>query len=160
MNEKKHFVLTHMDSDQNRSETEAIYQGEFETDKFPVKGAYWREGFLIVPSWFSTGTDAHKYIKKVREHTPGNFYMVQERHYAKGDPRIASAKIIGAMSDVNIYPQPELGKTQERYGEPMVDVWTMWFMNRDLAEQYVTAFNAEIEAAKNIGKADGARSQS
>jgi hypothetical protein len=148
--EKKHFVLTHMDENQDRSETEAFYQGEYEIDQFPVKVSYWKDDYLIVPSWFDTEKAAQEYIKNVYEHISADFYMVQERHYAKGDPRIANAKIIGSIKDVDFCPQPSRGKTQEKSGEPMIDVWTMWFRGLDLAEQYVNVFNKDIAAAKAI----------
>jgi hypothetical protein len=148
---KKYFVLTHMDENQDRSETEAFYQGEYEIDKFPAKVSYWKDDYLIVPSWFDTERAAREYIKNVNEHISADFYMVQERHYAKGDPGIANAKIIGSIKDVNFYPQPSRGETQEKSGESiMIDVRTMWFRGLDLAEQYVNAFNADIAATKAI----------
>jgi hypothetical protein len=73
--------------------------------------------------------------------------MVQERHYAAGDPRIAIAKIVATLSPTNLYPQPSRGETQERQGEPMIDVWTIFFPDREAAGQYVNSFNEDVAAA-------------
>jgi hypothetical protein len=139
-----------MDGNQDSSETEAFYQGEFEMNSFPVKVSYWKDEYLIAPSWFETETAARDYIEKIKNHVPVTFFMVQERHYVKGDPRIAVAKITGSIQNMNYYPHPSHGETQERDGEPMIDVWTMYFMGKELAEQYVTAFNAGVAAAINL----------
>lgn len=146
MSDKKHYVLTYMDGNQDRSKTYAIYQGELED--FPIKVSYWdNDNYLIVPSWFSSLHDAMEYIKSLVSRTLQTYYLVQERHYAKGDPRIANAKIIFPLKN-NFPIQPERGKTQERHGDPMIDVWTMFFLGKNLAEQYVDAFNADVAAAK------------
>jgi hypothetical protein len=110
MSEKRHYVLTYMDGNQDRSKTYAIYQGEF--DDFPVKVSYWNGEYLIVPSWFYSKEAAMEYITKLESHELQTYYLVQERHYAKGDPRIAVAKIITALE--NDFPvQPSHGKTQD-----------------------------------------------
>jgi hypothetical protein len=145
--EKKHFVLTQMDG----RDTKAIYQGEFQLGEFPIRVAYWKDGCLMVPSCFSSKDEAAAYIKDVENNTPATYYMVQERHYVKTDPRIAEAKIIFCLGRaLDMYPQPFRKETEERAGEPVVDVWTMFFRNRSLAEQYVDTFNADIKAAKLI----------
>jgi hypothetical protein len=148
MSDKKHYVLTYMDANQDRSKTYAIYQGELED--FPIKVSYWdNDGYLIVPNWFESLYDAMEYIKNLGNHTIQTYYLVQERHYAEGDPRIAVAKIIFSIK--NDFPiQPERGKTQERYGDPTIDVWTMFFLGKDVAEQYVNAFNADVANAKLV----------
>jgi elongation factor P--beta-lysine ligase len=88
-----------------------------------------------------------EYIEKLASHTLQDYYLVQERHYAKGDPRIAAAKIVLPVQ--NDFPiQPSRGETLERAGETVVDVWTMYIMGRDLANQYVEAFNADIQLAR------------
>lgn len=148
---KKHFVLTHMDGNQDRSETEAFYQGEYEIGQFPVKVSYWNDDYLIVPSWFDTEEAAQEYIENIHGHISADFYMVKEHHYAKGDPRIACAKIVGSLHDIEYcYLHPGHRRTTEHLDKPMVDVWTMYIMGRDLAEQYVSAFNMDIAAAKAI----------
>jgi hypothetical protein len=150
--EKKHYVLTQMDPAQDRCDTQAIYQGEFLLGEFPARVAYWKDGYLMVPSWFSSKDEAMAYIKDVENKTPAAYFMVQERHYVKTDPRIAEAKILLFSLDrpLEMYPQPSRGETQERAGEPMIDVWTMYFRNRELAAQYVNAFNADIAATKEL----------
>jgi hypothetical protein len=140
----KHFVMTYMNGNQGRSRTYAAYHGERED--FPVKAAFWQDACLVVPHWFTSQESALEYIEKLNSRTLQTYCLVQERHYAKGDPRIATAKIITSLE--NDFPiQPSRGKTQEKYGDPEIDVWTMYIMGRDLAEQYVDAFNADIAAA-------------
>jgi hypothetical protein len=34
----------------------------------------------------------------------------------------------------------------------MIDVWTMFFLGKSLAEQYVNAFNADVAAAKLVAQ--------
>jgi hypothetical protein len=149
--EKKHYVLTQMDPDQDRCDTQAIYQGEFQLGEFPVRDAYWKDGYLMVPSWFPSKNEAMAYIKAVENNSTAVYYMVQERHYAKTDPRIAEAKILFCLDrPLEMYPHPSHGETQERAGEPMINVWTMYFRNRELAVQYADAFNADIVAAKQL----------
>jgi hypothetical protein len=143
---KKFYVLTYMDSDLDKAETAAFYQGEFED--FPAKVAYWHDNFLVVPNWFDTEEAAKQYVQDINNHTPGVYCLVQERHYAKDDPRIAHAKIITVGIRNDFYLQPSRGETQEREGEPMIDVWTMYFFGKHLAEQYVNAFNADIQLAR------------
>jgi hypothetical protein len=146
---KKFYVLTYMDNNQDAWETAAFYQGEFELGNFPAKVAYWHENFLVVPHWFDSEEAARQYIQAVRSHTPVAYCMVQERHYVNGDPRIAVAKIIATL--YNDFPiQPSRGRIQEKAGDPMTDVWTMFILGRELAEQYVNAFNANVEAARRI----------
>jgi hypothetical protein len=152
-NMKKFYVLTYMDSNQDTSETAAFYQGEFEFGEFPARVAYWHDQFLVVPNWFDTEEAAKRYIQDIKNQTPGTYYMVQERHYAEGDPRIAHAKIITDGIPNDFYIQPSRGKTQERDGEPMIDVWTMYFFGEHLAEQYVNAFNRDIRLAISVRKA-------
>jgi hypothetical protein len=156
MREERHYVLTYMDGNQDRSKTYAVYQGK--SADFPVKVSYWNnDGYLIVPSWFDSVRDAAEYIKDLGDHRLQSYYLVQERHYPAGDERSAVAKIIAELR--NDFPiQPERGETQERYGDPPIDVWTLFFLGKNLAEQYVNAFNAYSAAVKfgASGKAAGA----
>jgi hypothetical protein len=146
MSEKRHYVLTYMDGNQDRSKTYAIYQGEL--DDFPVKVAFWKDEYLIVPNWFERLEEAMEYIHKLEVRNLQEYYMVQERHYAQIDPRITTAKIIGTTK--NDFPiSPSRRKIQES-GEPVVDVWTMYILGQKLAEQYAAAFNADVEAAKLV----------
>lgn len=146
MSEKKHYVLAYMDGNHDRSKTYAVYQGEFED--FPVKVSFWDNNeYLIIPGWFYSKESAKEYIENLEGHTVQTYCLVQERHYAKGDPRIAAAKIITVLE--NDFPiNPSRGKIQEKAGDPMIDVWTMYIPGRELAEQYVNAFNADIAAVK------------
>lgn len=149
MGDKKHYVLTYMDGNKDRSKTFAIYQGEF--DDFPIKVSSWNDEYLIVPNWFDSKEEALEYVTKLGCHEIQSYYLVQERHYTEGDPRVAVAKIITALK--NDFPiQPERGKTQERHGDPMIDVWTMFFLGKNLAEQYVAAFNEDVANAKSVIK--------
>jgi hypothetical protein len=150
--ERKHYVLTYMDESQDGEAARAEYQGEFQD--FPVKVAYWDGRYLIAPSWFDTEADARNYVEFINNSTaPKPYYMVQERHYIKGDPRIAVAKIILGPIEIEFYPHPERGETQERFGDPMIDVWTMYFMGREQAAQYVKSFNADVAAARLLSEA-------
>jgi hypothetical protein len=135
----KHFVLTYMEMDGTK--TYATYEGEFYD--FPVKEADWIGHCLVVPNWFNSMAAAMEYIEKLGRHDPQTYVLVQERHYAKGDPRIAEAKIIGSIQ--NDFPiPPSQGVIQKKSGE--IEVLSMYFMNLELAEQYVSAFNADIAA--------------
>jgi hypothetical protein len=147
---KKHFVLTHMAKD--KFGVDVFYQGEYEIDQFPVRVSYLKDDYLIVPSWFSTKDEADEYIKKVRKHTCADFYLVVELHYNKNDPRIADAKIIRPVLKMKYYPPPSCEELYEFRGGPVIEVWRMWFMGRELAEQYVTAFNADVANAKSKGR--------
>jgi hypothetical protein len=148
--ETKHFVLTYMDSDQDISATYATYEGEFE--EFPVKVSYWHDRYLILPSHFETKSAAMEYVNAVNGRKPASFCLVQERHYARGDPRIAVAKIILKGFPSDFYIQPSRGEIRERYGDPVIDVWTMYIRGPELAKQYVNAFNADVSAvAERMG---------
>jgi hypothetical protein len=146
MGESKHYVLTYMDGDQDRSKTYAVYQGEFDT--FPVKVSYWENEYLVVPNWFNSKEAALEYIEKLEGHTRETYCLVQERHYAN-EHRIATAKRI-ALVQYHVPIHPSRGETQEGYGEPMIEVWTMYFMGEGLAEQYVHTFNADSAAARAL----------
>jgi hypothetical protein len=141
----KHFVLIYMDGNQNHeSETKAVYRGGFE--EFPVKVGYWQENFLVIPVWFDTEKAAREYTKKANSQLMKTYFMVQERHYPKDDSRIAGAKIIGSMLD-GVYPCPSKGESRDRTGEAAIDVWTMYFPDRESAAQYVDCINSDASAA-------------
>jgi hypothetical protein len=146
--ERKHYVLTYMNRDQDHlAEVYAEYQGEHED--FLVKVGYWAGSCLIVPNWFDTKEQAQEYIDHVNDRTLRNYYMVQERRYPDGDLRVSSAKKIFALEN-DFYPQPDKGYTQEKAGEPMIEVWTMYFYDREAADQYVENVNTIAGQAREL----------
>jgi hypothetical protein len=142
----KHFVLTYLDGDQDRSETYAEYHGE--SDDFPVRASFWEDNYLVVPSWHTSKADAMEYIERLENRVAQSYSIVQERHYSQGDPRIADARIVAEFR--SSFPiAPSWGKIQERSGDPAVEVRTAFIPTRE-AVQYVAAFNSDIEAARGL----------
>jgi hypothetical protein len=148
--ERKHYVLTYMNCNSDHiSEVAAEYQCK--SEDFPARVGYWIDECLIIPNWFNTKRDAKKYIDHIRDQGTRIYYMVQERRSPKGDLRVSSAKIVGTIES-DFYPQPEKGYAQEKAGDPMIEVWTMYFYDRGAADQYAENINAIAAEARELIK--------
>jgi len=136
---KFHLVITIMDSNQDRCATRAYYKNE----NPPSLVSEWADEYLIVPLLFDSRAEALAYVDDVNNRKPADYVMVQERHYLKHDPHTTCAKIVAKFSfEIEMFPQPSRGITQERQNGPDVYVTTLYFRNQKLAERYVSAFNA------------------
>jgi hypothetical protein len=130
-----------------------LYEGEWDFDKFPARVSYWDVNCLVVPNWFDSEKAARDYVAKVNRQIMRTYNMVQECHYPKGDSRVTSAKIIGSFSN-DFYPPPSKKNIKEQ-GEATIEIWTMYFPDRESAIQYVDTLNSDASAVIALNKPIG-----
>jgi hypothetical protein len=129
-----------MDGNQDRSESYATYEGEFES--FPARVSYWSNDYLVVPGWFSTQEKAMEYINGLGKETRA-YSIVQEKHFPEGDLRIAEARIVGSLICKHQIQPEEIVRAG-------CTIRTMYLVD-ELALQYLDSFNEDVKAARKKG---------